>query len=99
MAEAGGLWVVRERRLEEMKWKSKRRLGRVSSVSLKSQASGWQAVGSRGMFSSRREAGPSGGWLLGTGQTMEEKSVSRGAYARDCFRLRQEARRGSQVPP
>ena len=65
---------------------------------LEESASGWRAVGSRGMFLSGREAGPSGGWLLGTGQTMEEKSVSRGAYARDCFRLRQEARRGSQVP-
>ena len=37
MAKAGGLWVVRERRLEEMKWKSKRRLGRVPSESLKSR--------------------------------------------------------------
>lgn len=44
-------------------------------------ASGWQAAGSRGTFLSRREAGPSGGRLLGTGQTMEEKSVSRGGYA------------------
>ena len=47
MAKAGGLWVVRERRLEEMKRKSKRRLGRVSSACLKSRlvvGGQWAAV-------------------------------------------------------
>lgn len=84
-----------------MRWKSK---GKPPGKGLECQHEeldcGWQAVGNHGAFLSRREAGPTGGWWLGMGQTMEGKLVFPGACAPGflSFCLKQEARRGSQVP-
>lgn len=49
-------------------------------------ASGRQAVGNRGPFSGRREEGPSGGWLLGTGQ-MTDDGREIALPGRLCLRL------------
>ena len=84
MAKAGGLWVVRGRKLEEIKWKSKGRcLGRVSTVSMKSRP----VVGRQWATVDRSRAGEKKGpvgagcWEWDRRQMMEEKSVSRGGYA------------------
>ena len=101
MAKVGDLWVVRGRRLEGLRWKSK---GKPPGKGLECQHEeldcGWRAVGSHGTFLRRREAGPIGGRWLGMGQPMEGKLVLPGACAPDflSFCLKQETRRGPRSP-
>lgn len=82
VAQVRALWVDRAWRLEEMRWKSRCRPTRKGLTRRHEDSDcDWQEVGSHGKFLSRREAGPIESWLLGTGQTMEGKSVPLGGYA------------------
>ena len=81
-AQVRTLWVDRAWRLEEMRSKSRiRPTGQGLTCQHEDLDCGWQAVGGHGKFLSRREAGPIESQLLGTGQTIERKSVSPGGSA------------------